>query len=420
MSSRSSSRPRGPLVGLEHEYQLVDGSTQIDFRTVVHGLGLGQAHLDPGDPNAYRLASGAVLTADQAEAELALPPIRCQPGALLELAECSVQARADLRALLPSQCCLRGYSTHISVAIPDEIATKVAGLYASSFAPAMMLMLDQPISPGLLIRPRPGRLELGGEFVDGVQLMAAVTFAVGSVLACTIGARGQPVHSLPRQLRVALQPDDRRFGWFVGRAAFGDDLYVHGRSTALPLATGGTVIAQEQLRGAWASAREMLVNVLTEEELSPVDLMVTGHLSLPCENPSVSEEPSGWSLAPSAFGAVLNPHHRPGYDLAPVMVTWDVHVFLIVNEERTRRAFACVPRDHLNQFVTLLRRGDLDRGICAYLGQPPRGRKLHKHSQTYFPGLYDELGPRVKLLPKERPPMRPSFQRLKRLFGQVA
>ncbi|MHB8611619.1 MAG: hypothetical protein ACYDAL_04190 [Candidatus Dormibacteraceae bacterium] len=337
-----------------------------------------------------------------------------------ELAECSVHARSDLKALLPSQYRLKGYSTHISVDIPDEIATKVAGLYASTFAPAMMLMLDQPISPGLLIRPRPGRLELGGEFVDGVQLMAAVIFAVGSVLACTIGARGQGVHSLPQQLRVALQPDDRRFGWFVGRAAFGDDLYLHGRSTALPLATGGTVIAQEQLRGAWASAREILLTVLTEEELSAVDLMVTGNLSLPCENPSGSEELSGWSPPPSAFGAVLKPHRRPGFELAPVMVTWDVNVFLIVNEERTRRAFACVPRDHLNQFVTQLHRGDLDRGIGAYLGQPPRGRKLHKHAQTNFPGLYDELGTRINLLPRERPPMRPKFRWIRQLFQPAA
>lgn len=250
--------------------------------------------------------------------------------------------------------------------------------------------------------------------------MAAVTFAVGSVLVCTMIARGQAVSSLLPQLRVYLQPDDRRFGWFVERAAFGDDLYVHGRSTELALATGGTVIAQEQLRRAWASAREMLCDVLTEEDLSRVDLMVKGNLSLPCEEPSVSEEASGWSPAPSAFGAVVNPHPRPGYDLAPVMVTWDVNVFLIVDEKRARRAFACVPRDYLSEFFTLLSSGTLDRKINAYLSQPPRGRKLHKHSQTHLPGLYDELGPRIKLLPKERPPMRPRFQRLKRLVGQVA
>ena len=44
-----------PLVGLGHEYQVLGPDGQVDFRTVVHGLGLGRSHLDPANPNAYWL-----------------------------------------------------------------------------------------------------------------------------------------------------------------------------------------------------------------------------------------------------------------------------------------------------------------------------------------------------------------------------
>jgi hypothetical protein len=58
--------------GLEHEFRVLDGPRPVDFRRVIHGLGLGQPNLDPADPNAYRLPSGSAVTCDGAEAEIAL------------------------------------------------------------------------------------------------------------------------------------------------------------------------------------------------------------------------------------------------------------------------------------------------------------------------------------------------------------
>jgi hypothetical protein len=164
----------------------------------------------------------------------------------------------------------------------------------------------------------------------------------------------------------------------------------------------------------------MLCGMLAEEELAHVDLTVNGDLPLPCEEPRASEERYISSPAPSIFGEVLGPRCRPGFDLAPVMLTWDVNVFLIVDKERARRAFACVPRDCLSQFLMLLPRGELDRGITAYLTRPPRGRKLHKPAQTHKPGLYDELGPRINLLQPERLPMRPNRCWLRQPFQPAA
>ena len=72
--------PAGGVVGLEHEYRVWLGRHLVDFRTVVHHLNLGRPRLDPADLNAYRLESGAVLTADETEAELALAPMFVGPG----------------------------------------------------------------------------------------------------------------------------------------------------------------------------------------------------------------------------------------------------------------------------------------------------------------------------------------------------
>lgn len=50
-----------PVVGVQ-EFTVRDGERRVDFRTVVHRLALGRRHLDPDDPNAYRLPSGSVVS----------------------------------------------------------------------------------------------------------------------------------------------------------------------------------------------------------------------------------------------------------------------------------------------------------------------------------------------------------------------
>ena len=55
-------------------------------------------------------------------------------------------------------------------------------MFSRSFAPSLMLLMDAPSSPGLLVRPRRGRLEFGGEFVTGNQLAAAVLLAAGGAI----------------------------------------------------------------------------------------------------------------------------------------------------------------------------------------------------------------------------------------------
>ena len=72
-------------VGVEHEYVVSRDGRSVDFRALIHNLGLGGMALDPGDAYAYRLASGAVITCDDREAEVSTPPILLGPRFVQEL-----------------------------------------------------------------------------------------------------------------------------------------------------------------------------------------------------------------------------------------------------------------------------------------------------------------------------------------------
>src|SRR5690606_26367511 len=80
----------GPWMGVEHEFRVVDRRGVVDFRRLVGTLEVGAGDLDPGDARARRLDSGALLTADGREAEIATPPVELRGGfsdALVDLAE---------------------------------------------------------------------------------------------------------------------------------------------------------------------------------------------------------------------------------------------------------------------------------------------------------------------------------------------
>jgi hypothetical protein len=101
---------------------------------------------------------------------------------------------------------------------------------------------------------------------------------------------------------------------------------------------------------------------------------------------------------------VRRPRHRGDYEIAPVMITWDTTVYLLVDLRRTRRAFACVPNSSARTFLYRLLHGQLDRILSAYLRAAPAGRVLGARWQTNSPGLYDVLGTRSELLAAEREP----------------
>jgi hypothetical protein len=266
--------------GVEHEFTVLDaGSAVVDFRRLIHTLPVPGRRLDPVDGNAYRCRWGGVITADGREAEIATPPIELGPGFASAVVESAARGRAVLESILPVGLTVHGYSTHLNVSVADKRVVRAARRFSARFAPALMLVMDRCTSPGLLVRPRRGRLELGGEFLGGTGLRAAVVMATGCALACA----GRGPRRVPPPLSVRLEPTIERFGLYVDRGAFGSDLYRSGRSTVLRTGSGRTRTAQQHLEECWTVARSAGSDVFDPTDLAIVDEMVTGRRPLPSE-----------------------------------------------------------------------------------------------------------------------------------------
>ena len=174
--------PPGPggLLGLELEFSVRSPrGGRVHFGSLIHRLALDGTALDPGDPNAYWCSWGGVITSDGAEAEIATPPVRARPGFAARLEAWAHTGEAELRRAVPRGLELDGYSAHFSAAMPARLNDRVCRLYAETFAADLMLLMDRADSPGLLVRPRPGRTELCGEFIEDEPLAAAAAFVAG-------------------------------------------------------------------------------------------------------------------------------------------------------------------------------------------------------------------------------------------------
>ena len=407
--------PPGPggLLGLELEFSVrsVRGG-QVHFGSLIHRLALDGAALDPGDPNAYRCSWGGVTTADGAEAEIVTPPVRARPGFTARLQAWAQTGEAELRRAMPRGIELDGYSAHFSAAMPAELNDRVCRLYAQTFAADLMLLMDRADSPGLLVRPRPGRTELCGEFIENEPLAAAAAFVAGSTRACAAAVRRPSARAaLPPRLDVRLARAVHRYGWYVDRGAFGTDLHAASRRALLRRASGGTICAQSHLELAWAAAREALADDAAASDLQAAEAMVTGSLPLPAEHGQPDDPPDGQHGGDVPFPldgtAVpdtprLCAHVRPGFVLRPVAATWDFTVFEAIGPARS--AYACIPRDSLPGFVAALEKGALDDPIAAYLALTSRRRVLSAPEQTRRPGLYDQMDAPAELLAPERDP----------------
>lgn len=407
LATVSAGPPEGALVGVEQEFRILLGPEPIDFRWVLDRLPVRGRRLDPADPLAYRCPWGGTLTADGPDAEVAIPPVAVEPGFGGHVQAWAALARAELTAVLPSDLRAEGYSTHLSVSAEDRVNERACRLMARRFAPALMLLTQRSESPGLLVRPRPGRLELGVEFVDGPALRAAAVLVAGAAAVCLAAASGdrRARRLLPPRLRVRLQPAVRRHGLYVDRTAFGPDLAADGRHAILRTRLGRRVTAQRHLEAAWAAARAWLGPKGSREDLDLVEGLVDGSLALPAEglvDDPVLSAPPGREIGPGPFGRGLLPHVRPGLEVTAEVVTWDFVVFALRGSGRV--AYACIPRPSLDRFLGALERGRLDRALAQHLAAPARGDVLASREQTRRPGLYDRMGDPGDLLAPERAP----------------
>lgn len=393
------------IVGLEHEYSLHAGGERLDFRNLIHDLPIPGRRLDPGDLNAYRGPSGLVITCDAEDAEVVSPPLAVRPGFGIEVAAWAEHGRAELSRLLPTGIAVQPFSTHLSASMPADIVDSACALFARTFAPALMLMLDGPDSHGVFVRPRPGRLEVCGEHAMGARLTGAAALVAGGATACAAAVSGglHGAGHLPPLLSVDVRPATGRRGLFVGRTvAFGYDLYAVGRGAVLPLDGGGEIGAQEHLVLAWEAARAALGGHAGPADLGPGDAMVFGSEPLGVEGPDDGGVTQPWlpPLRPSPFGDVLRPRHRPGFETTPVAATWDFTVLRL--RGAARQAYACVPGAQLGQFLEGLDAGRLDDLLNGFLDADPSGRVLSSHDETRDAGLWDDAVVGPDLLAYER------------------
>lgn len=393
----------GGLVGIEHEYMVRDGGgAAIDFRDLIHTLPIDGLRLDPGDENAYRLRSGMALTADEREAEVASPPVVVEPGFAAAVAGWAAAGRRTVAGLLPPGFSIEGYSTHVSVAAPDVLVDEVSIEYALRFAAPLALLMESPESQGVYVRPRPGRLELCGDYVDGGRLAAVAAFAVGSAAACAALVAGAlPAGLAPPRLRVELLAGEERFGYRARREAYGVDLYTGGRGAVLTDEDGAPLVAAQVLRRAWEAATWGL-QAAGAGDRETAERMVQGGLPLGIEGGWPGPERAWAAPPPCLLGSVIEPLRRDGYATRPVAATWEFSVFELVGAPG--RAFAGIPRRWLGPYARAIRSGRLDAPVLAALGQP--GEALARRTQVAAPGLFAALGDLRGLLPPEREPSR--------------
>ena len=206
-----------------------------------------------------------------------------------------------------------------------------------------------------------------------------------------------------------MVPDPERFGWYVDRRAFGSDLYTDGRDARV---TWGhrAVRAQDVLEAAWSETRALVAGDAEPAELAAVDAAVSGDAPLPLEDDDPPDLICGHptSAVPASLGP--SPHLRPvrrrhgGIELAPVVVTWDTVVFVVVDRRRRHRCFVTVPRPLLESFATSLAAGRLDGILAARLRSGGNGRTLACRREALVPAFFDDLARRRDVLAPERDP----------------
>lgn len=401
--------PENAIVGIEHEFSLARGQETVDFRAIIHDLGIEGERLDPSDPNAYRCFWGGVVTADGCEAEVATAPTPVGPGFAPKVQATCEEAASYLCSLLPSEIVANGYSTHVSVSVPDQHVVRASELAVLHFAPAVMLAMDNRGSPGLLVRPRRSRLEHCGDHVDGLRLRAAVVLTTGCALASASAAASRRARrALPPGIELRVDPAWERFGWYVDRRAPGCDLYERGRAARLARRAGGTVTAQEHLEEAWAVARPVLErHGCTVGDLTVVDDLVEGRLTLPSESDDGDGERRRCHPAPfrpvTRPGRLLGPHTVGSTTVRPVAITWAAALFAI--EGGTRDAAIAIPRRYLAAFLDALSAGELGPVLERLSAVAPGRRVFSATTRVDEPAVFDRVLDPWGIVPDERDPV---------------
>jgi hypothetical protein len=388
MITTTRRRDRVRRTGIEQEFAVLGTAGQVDFQRWTGAGRVPGCRLDAGDPGAHRLSWGGVITADDREAEIATPPEPLHPGFTTELITSLGRLRMELGDTVAGYR-LEGVSTHLNVEVPDRAVAAVAHRFALRHAAAMMLLLDRRDSPGLLVRPRRSRLELGGEYATGRQLTGAMVFAAAAAVECQR-------HLGPGSgVRPVLEPARERFGWYVDRGAFGTDLYRHGRAARI-----GPYRAQDLLDRSWERVRRLAEDWATDAEVATVDDLVTGRHPLPCEEPDAEQAPAVGR--PDADVDMITERHWAELTLRPMLISWD-HAVCRLSDGGDSRVVA-LPSTALTEFLADFSSGR-SAEWCRRVLCSSTFKTLASTREIKSGGVFDDIRPGFSLNPAERDPL---------------
>ncbi|WP_029433193.1 hypothetical protein [Blastococcus sp. URHD0036] len=353
--------------GVEQEFAVRDAAgLAVDVRERIDGWALG-ARFDPGDPHAARGRWGGVVTADGPEAEVVTPPVVVGRGTAAQVHAWAAAGRDALAGELPPGWTLAGYSTHVSTSVDDDLVVQAARLVVRRLAPALMLLLDGPDSPGLLVRPRPGRLEICGEYAEGRSLRHAAAVAVAASGLAADAVRSRRTRALlPPPLRVRTQRAVQRYGTYVDRRAFGPDLYAEGRTARLR-SRGGTTTAGAHLARVVDLLGDRLAELLDADDLAALHAVTAGDLPLPVER-DTPERDDAPRATPRPMD--LRPRAAARVRVEVVTATWWTYVVRLDTAHRSR--WLTLPGSWIESFLEALHAGRLD-DVLADLVPAPAG-----------------------------------------------
>ena len=353
-------------IGVEHELCMWRDHERVDFRSLLPQLAGHIAPLDPGDPRARRLPSGVALTADGWEAELASPPLPLGPDAAHDVDRLLRSERTELneRAQAHGVTRISGFSTHLNITVPDHRATAIGRSLLQTCALGLAAVTEPTGSSGVFVRPRRGRLEVGGEYVEGERLVAAIIL----LAACV---RGLQCGSAPQAHAPRALASREKFGWFVPPEEL--------EPSVLP--------------GVWDWAREWCLELGLDA--GPVDRVVNApHPGAECSfgGDAIEVEP-------------LRTHRRlrpGGVSAETEWLTWQ-HVVWAFHDPHGSACRAVVPVEQEGDFLRALDSGALDTPVERMLRRRGIRRRLVVNAQIGQPGLWHDVRPGA-LVPAERGP----------------
>ena len=225
---------------------------------------------------------------------------------------------------------VRGYSTHLNVSVPLGREWEVATALSTAVGPALILLMEARSSPGLLLRPRRGRIEIGSEYIDDEdQLAAASVFLAGAVhtylLDESLWAQVPRVH-LKHWEEANIRP-----GIYLPLDAFGESVHEHGRAARLPLENGGTILAGDLLETSTRLVLRALDDRISTRAARTLRRMVEAIGRLQIERP-IDPGRIAWRVRPHlpagearTLQAVTSAQDRLG--LTPRFVDWEGAAF---------------------------------------------------------------------------------------------